>query len=359
MVSMKDVAKECGVSQATVSYAYNGSPKVSKEMRELIFKTAEKIGYMGPDIRAKSLKSGRVGAIGLMVMDQLAYACTDPWVITLLQGISSVEELSDVALTLIPINNSRFKDGVGTNEYSLATRGLVDGLIISTLPDNHPVVKAIIRQKIPAVILDAPLVENINYIGIDDRNAAINQMEHILSLGHKNIGIIIERLIPDGFKGFIDEKRLKKSTEMISRERLYGYLEAAKKYGISFSDLHIYEAGGFNIKDGNIAASMLLKNKDITAIVAASDVMAIGSLNFANQHDINVPNNLSIIGFDDIPEASIHGLTTIQQPLLEKGAYAAKLLLELLNEENNLKIHKKIFETKLVIRSSTSVLNID
>ncbi|WP_171252468.1 substrate-binding domain-containing protein, partial [Acinetobacter baumannii] len=105
------------------------------------------------------------------------------------------------------------------------------------------------------------------------------------------------------------------------------------------------------------ATSMLLKNKDITAIVAASDVMAIGSLNFANQHDINVPNNLSIIGFDDIPEASIHGLTTIQQPLLEKGAYAAKLLLELLNEENNLKIHKKIFETKLVIRSSTSVLN--
>ncbi|NBG86868.1 hypothetical protein, partial [Acinetobacter baumannii] len=72
---------------------------------------------------------------------------------------------------------------MGTNEYSLATRGLVDGLIISTLPDNHPVVKAIIRQKIPAVILDAPLVENINYIGIDDRNAAINQMEHILSLG--------------------------------------------------------------------------------------------------------------------------------------------------------------------------------
>lgn len=355
MVSMKDVAKVCGVSQATVSYAYNGSPKVSKEMREQIFSVAEQLGYFGPDIRAKSLKSGKVGAIGLMVMDQLSYACTDPWVISLLQGISSIDELGDVALTLIPINNSRFKNGVGFEEPILATRGLVDGLIISTLPDNHPVIKAIVRQKIPAVILDSPFIEGINYIGINDRIAAKEQMEHVLSLGHKNIGIIIERLIPDGYKGFIDETRLKKSTEMISRERLYGYIDAANKYGINFSSLHVYEASGFTVKDGELATSMLMENKDITAIVAASDVMAIGSLTFANKKNIDVPNTLSIIGFDDIPEASIYNLTTINQPLMEKGAYAAKLLLKALNDEKNLKVQKKIFDTRLIVRKTTSI----
>ncbi|OTG79198.1 LacI family transcriptional regulator [Acinetobacter sp. ANC 4558] len=354
MVSMKDVAKECGVSQATVSYAYNGSPKISKEMRALIFSTAEKIGYMGPDVRAKSLKSGRVGAIGVMVMDQLSYACTDPWIISLLQGISSVEALADVALTLIPINNSRFKNGVEIEKYSVATRGLVDGLIISTLPDDHPVVRAIIRQKIPAVILDAPLIEDVHFIGIDDRSAAIQQMEHILSLGHKKIGIIIERLIPDGYKGYINLARLEKSTERISRERLKGYLHAAEKAGISFSQLSIYEAGGFSIQDGMNATNKLIQDHKVTAIVAASDVMAIGSLNFANKENINVPKELSVIGFDDIPEASIRDLTTIHQPLLEKGAYAAQLLLESLNEKQSQKPQMKIFETQLLRRKSTA-----
>lgn len=358
MVSMKDVAKACGVSQATVSYAYNNSPKVSQEMRALIFKTAEKMGYMGPDIRARSLKSGSVGAIGVMVMDHLSYACTDPWVMTLLKGISSVKELSDVALTLIPINNSKFDNNLEGNKHSLATRGLVDGLIISTLPDDHPVIKAIIRNKIPTVILDAPLIENVNFIGIDDRTAARNQMEHILHLGHKQIGIIMERLIPDGYKGLIDETRLKESTERISRERLNGYLDATKNAGIPFSALKIYEAGGFNIQDGAHAAEQLLQDNKITAIVASTDVMAIGSLNYANQKNIPIPQQLSIIGFDDIPEAVIKGLTTIQQPLLEKGAYAAQLLVDILKDKS-LKSQKKMFDTKLIVRNSTGPAYLD
>lgn len=353
MVSMKDVAKAAGVSQPAVSYAYSGSSKVSATQREHILAVAASLGYPGPNVRGRSLRSGRVGAIGLAVMDQLSYAVDDPWALSLLKGIAQVNELSNVALTLFPLRSKKL-EGEGAGDDNLAVRGLVDGLIISTLPDDHPIVQYIARRAIPAVVIDSPRLEGVHYVGIDDRQASIDQMEHIIGLGHRRIGVLVERLLPDGKKGLVSKARFKASTEMIVRERLAAYVDAAQRHGIGYDDLVIVEAGGFTNTLGQEAAATLLRDTGITAIVASSDVMALATLTRAAAQGVQVPEQLSVIGFDDIPEAGLRDLTTIRQSLIGKGEWAARILLEELEAGEPLAPRVKIFDTSLVVRGSTA-----
>lgn len=353
MVSMKDVAKAAGVSQPAVSYAYSGSSKVSASQREHILAVAAQLGYPGPNVRGRSLRSGRVGAIGLVVMDQLSYAFDDPWAMSLLKGIGKVNELANVALTLFPMRSKKLEDE-GAGDANLAVRGLVDGLIVSTLPDDHPIVQFIAKRTLPAVIIDSPRLEGVHYVGIDDRQASIDQMEHIIGLGHRRIGVLVERLLPDGKKGLVSKARFKASTEMIVRERLAAYIDAAATHGIAFEDLLIVEAGGFTDALGREAAAALLRG-GVSAIVASSDVMALASLSQAKEQDVQVPAQLSVIGFDDIPEAGQRDLTTIRQSLIGKGEWAARLLLEEIEAGEPLAPRVKIFDTSLVVRGSTAV----
>lgn len=356
MISMKDVARAAGVSQPAVSYAYSGSPKVSAAQREHIFAVAEQLGYPGPNLRARSLRSGRIGAIGLIVMDQLSYAFDDPWATALLRGISNINELSNVALTLFPMNSRRLEEDGQGGDVHMAVRGLVDGLIISTLPDDHPTIQYLLKRKIPFVVVDSPRIDGVPYVGIDDRGAAREQMRHVLGLGHRRIGILLERLKPDGYRGMVDERRYNRSTEMIVRERLTGYLEEAATVGLCFEDLHVIEAGGFDTVVGKAAAETLLRKQEVTAVIACSDVMALSCLAAAQTLDVAVPGDVSVVGFDDIPEAAEKGLTTIRQSLLEKGECAARFLTDLLQspEASSLPPKVKIYPTKLIVRASTA-----
>ena len=360
MVSLKDVAKEAGVSQPTVSYAYSGSSKISASQREHIFSIAERMGYPGPSLRGQSLRSGRVGAIGLVVMDQLSYALEDPWAVSLLKGISRVNELANVALTLFPMNSKKLEEGGQEGaESNLAVRGLVDGLIVSTLPDDHPLVPFIIKRQIPLVVVDSPKLPGIAYVGIDDRAAAKAQMEHIAELGHRRIGILVERLRPDGYKGAVTRERYQESTEMIQRERVAGYLEGAAGFGLTFDDLEIIEAGGFTQVLAEDAARVLLGRQEVTAVIATSDVMALGCLAVAKDLEYRVPEELSVIGFDDIPDAARFDLTTIRQPLIEKGEWAARVLTEIIEAGPNSRLEPqiKLYPTRLIVRGTTAKLS--
>jgi DNA-binding LacI/PurR family transcriptional regulator len=355
-VSMKDVAVAAGVSQPAVSYAYNRPSKLSEAQRKHILEVAEKMGYAGPNVLGRSLRSGKVGAIGLMMMDKLSLAFADPFTISLLRGISEIGELENVALTLFPLNNKRVAlhpDIPGSS--SLAVRGLVDGLIVSTLPDNHPAVPLIVQQKIPFVIVDSPMIAEGHYVGIDDRGAAREQIRHLLELGHRKIGVLVDRLNPDGFRGFIDQARLAASEERIMRERTIGYVEEAKDYGLGFEDLKIYEVGALDSLSGQAAAFTVLTNCDLTAVVGASDVMALACMKTASELKRAIPETLSVVGFDDVPEAAAMGLTTITQAIAEKGMCAARFLIEALNQPIGAKVEPKrrIFPTSLVVRAST------
>ncbi|MGS0625757.1 LacI family DNA-binding transcriptional regulator [Ralstonia sp. VS2407] len=353
---MKDVAIAAGVSQPAVSYAYNKPTQISEAQREHIFKVAKDLGYPGPNVRGRSLRSGRVGAIGLMIMDELPYAFSDPSTIGVLKGIAEFGELASIALSLFPLQKDFAEGGAESRSMSLAFRGLVDGLIVHCLPDNYPGIRVALKQGIPMVMVDAPVIKGMPFVGIDDFGSAKTQMKHLLELGHRRIAVMVDRLRPDGQKGLVSRRRIQESTEHVVSERISGYLTAAKAAGLTFDDLVVMEAGGFDYAQGRWAAEQLLEKRGITAVAATSDVMAISMLTTASNRGVSVPGQLSVVGFDDIPEAAGFGLTTIRQPLIEKGRVAAKMLHEMLNADAREAAEPKriILPTELVVRTSTS-----
>src|SRR6267154_4595317 len=269
---MKDVARAAGVSQPAVSYAYNRPSKISDAQRNEIFAIARKIGYPGPNALGRSLRSGKVGAIGVMMMDKLSLAFDDPAMIALLKGIGQSGEFENMALTLFPLRHrGPLLPESGPEEHnSLAVRGLVDGLIITTLPDDHPIISKVIDRRIPFVVVDSPKLKTANFVGIDDYAAAQTQMRHLIDLGHRKIGVLIDRLNPDGHSGYVTRERFLKSKEAVVRERLRGYIDAAADIGLDFRSLRIYEAGELGLTAGQAAAFNLLTSNKITAVVATS-----------------------------------------------------------------------------------------
>lgn len=356
MVTMKDVAKAAGVSQAAVSYAYSRPSKLSAPQVRHIMETAERLGYAGPNIVGASLRSGKVGAIGVMVMDTLQYAFTDWSTKSLLQGVVESPLLDDSALTLLPLPHNveslaapgrRVSDGGRS-----ALRGLVDGVIVHSLPDDHPAVLFLRARRIPIVVVDAPRLPGVPLIGVRDRDAAREQMEHVLELGHRKIGVIADRLIPDGHRGWVSPARRAESTERVVRERLTGYAEACAGAGLDFDAVPLVEAGAWDDESALGAARTLLERGGITAVVATSDTMALGVLAVADELGVSVPADLSVIGFDDVPAAEPAGLTTVRQPMVEKGRIAANMLMDLIagkieHEE------QQTLPTELIVRSST------
>lgn len=354
-VSMKDVARAAKVSQPAVSYAYNRPSKISDAQRKRIFSIAKKIGYPGPNALGRSLRSGKVGAIGLMMMDRLSLAFDDPSMTALLKGIGQSGEFEDLALTLFPLKYRGLLQARGQTDSTLAVRGLVDGLIISTLPDDHPIMTQLVERRIPFVIVDSPKIKKVHFVGIDDYSAAHTQLKHLLDLGHRKIAVIVDRLAPDSQTGFVSHDRFANASEAVTRERLRGYIDAASDVGLEFAQLRIMEAGGLGTTAGRAAAFKLLTTAKVTGVVATSDVMALSCLETAKDLDIEVPRKLSIVGFDDIPEAMPAGLTTIRQPMVEKGAWAAKIMKAMLDRpEEFLQPRQKLFATRLVIRTSTA-----
>jgi DNA-binding LacI/PurR family transcriptional regulator len=349
MVTMKDVAAAAGVSQASVSYAYSGSQRVSAVRREHIFAVAASLGYTGPNIAGSSLRLGRIGAVGVLIPGSLSLAVEDPSTMLLVRGIVEVGELADVALTLLPVDPQR---GDGNDPVKPAVlRGLVDGVVIHCLPDDHPVVEAVRAREIPAVAIDSPRVPHLPYVTVDHRQAGAEQMDHVLSLGHRRIGVITDRLGPLPSPGHRYWADAETSKETYLRERLAGYRRALSDHGVRISEVALIEAANIDMPSGLAAADLLIREFAPTAIVATSDVHAVAALKVLSSNGIAVPEAVSVIGFDDAPIADLVGLTTIRQPLRDKGRTAAKILLDLIAGQSR---RRSIMATELIVRSTTA-----
>ena len=349
MVTMKDVAKAAGVSQASVSYAYSGSPRVSAPQRDQIFAVAAKLGYTGPNIAGSSLRLGRIGTVGVLVPGSLALAVEDPSTMLLMKGIVEVGELADVALVLLPVDGAELAAGRQPTKPA-ALRGLVDGVVLHCLPNDHPVVDAVVTRRIPAVAIDSPRLPNLPYVTIDHRAAGVTQMDHVLQLGHNRIGIISDRLGPGAAPGFRELSAIASATETYIRERLTGYMQACGAAGIPDAGIALVEAAGIDMASGMAAAGRLLDEFAPTAIVATSDVHAVAALKVLAQKGISVPGRVSVIGFDDAPLADLMGLTTVHQPLEDKGRTAATILLDLIAGRSR---RRSVKQTHLIVRSTT------
>jgi DNA-binding LacI/PurR family transcriptional regulator len=345
-VTLQTIADKLGVSRTTVSNAFSKPDQLTPKLRTKIFKIADELGYCGPDPAARSLRKGKSGAYGLILNESLSYTVADPAAVLLLQGIAEVFDQRSAGLLIIPSYGDR------TLGVQPVLDAVVDGFIVYSLADDDPRITPVVARKAPMVVIEEPILEGVALVGLDDRDGARQAAAHVIALGHRNLGVLTFPLAEDGRTGFVDDTRMEQAKLRISRERLSGFAEAAEANGIDWDAVPIFETVINTIEEAKRGAGAILDRADRpTAILATSDVLAMGAMQAIRERGLDVPRDISVTGFDDIPDAarSDPPLTTVRQPLFEKGRLSAQMLLDGWEGEPP----KQILALELVVRAST------
>jgi DNA-binding LacI/PurR family transcriptional regulator len=340
-VRLRDVAERAGVSIGSASQAFGRPERVSEAVRKRVLAAAKSLGYAGPDPAARSLRLGRAGVLGIIFSERLRYQFTDPASPAFLGGLAGGMEGSQLGLLLIP--DSRFREATAT----MVREAVVDGFVIYSAVRNDPRVEAALARRVPVVTVDQPRDAPTAFIGIDDRAAARTAAEHLRALGHQRVAVL-------SFVGAIDVEG--KLAVDLSAERLAGYEEGL---GSAWDERAVRRCR-LNTAQIALTATLELLQREPrpTAILAMSDVLALGVLQAAAELGIPVPAELSVVGFDDSPAASlaVPSLTTVAQPHEEKGRLAAEWLIDAIEHGRTLRGRRRraILPTELVVRDSTA-----
>jgi DNA-binding LacI/PurR family transcriptional regulator len=323
--TLASLAAELKVSRTTVSNAYNRPDQLSTELRERVLEAAKRRGYPGPDPVARSLRTRKAGAVGLLLTEALSYSFRDPAAMSFLAGLAESCEAAGEGLLLIPAGPGR--DDV--QSAAVVQQAGVDGFVVYSVADDDPYLAAVLERRLPMVICDQPReIEGASLVGIDDRGAMRKIADYLLSLGHKDIGVICMRLGRDQRDGVAGSDRLDSPKFHVQRERIAGVRDALASAGLDPRSLTVIERAEHSSRSGHSGAEQALAtNPRITALLCTTDVLALGALDFARWRGIDVPGQLSITGFDGVDEALREGLTTVRQPAEEKGRRAGALLL--------------------------------
>ncbi|MCG3752206.1 LacI family DNA-binding transcriptional regulator [Amycolatopsis sp. Poz14] len=313
--TLDDVAEAVGVSRATVSNAYNRPDQLSAQLREQILRVAGELGYPGPNPTARSLATSRTGAIAFLLDSSLSAAFSDPALSITLDALAKTVEPTGNALLLLP--------GREAQEGPPASRVLAaqaDIAVAYSLADGTPALEAVRTRGLPLVVIDQPPLPDTARVGCDDRGGASLAARHLVELGHRRFGILAApRLsaVTSPFHG--------------TRERLAGYLDTLAAAGIT--DVTITEAPWLSASTARAAATDLLTASERpTALLCMSDQLAFAAIAAAHRLGLRVPADVSIVGFDDTPQAawSEPPLTTVRQDLAGKGRVAGELVVDLL-----------------------------
>jgi DNA-binding LacI/PurR family transcriptional regulator len=322
---LASLAAELKVSRTTVSNAYNRPDQLSPELRERVLAAAKRLGYPGPDPVARSLRTRKAGAVGLLLTEALNYAFRDPAAVDFLAGLAEACDRAGQGLLLVPAGRGR--DAV--RAAAVVQQAGVDGFVVYSVADDDPYLAAVLKRQLPVVVADQPTgIAGVSRVGIDDRGAMRQVAERVFALGHREVGVLCMRLGRERSDGIVSADRLASPHFHVQRERIYGVYDAAKAFGIASSALTIVERFEHSIDDGRAAAAQALAaNPRNTALICTSDVLALGVLAHARELGIDVPRQLSVTGFDGVAEAERLGLTTVRQAADEKGRRAGALLL--------------------------------
>lgn len=323
-VTMKDVAEAVGVSVASVSNAYNRPEKLSEDVRARILSTGADLGYCGPSAAGRALRHGRADAVGIVYAEQLSYAFRDPYAVTLLGAVADVFEDRGMSINLLPIPNDSPADPAGV------AYAVVDGFLAICAGDTHPGVIAARRRGIP-VVLTVASDEGGDFVTIDEHAAGRALGSHLAELGHRDVVVVVdlEDVDPDGeWVGTTGVDDLVHQYRQIgwvdSAERLRGLVEGLGEAHVSF-----VSAGTNSVACAKASARLVLRDRrSTTAVVAVSDLMALAVVDELTAAGLDVPGDVSVAGFDGIDAALAAELTTIGQPIVEKGRRAAQLLLD-------------------------------
>lgn len=338
--TLASLAAELGVSRTTVSNAYNRPDQLSPELRRRVLDTAQRLGYPGPDPVARSLRTRKAGAVGLLLTESLSYAFRDAHVIGFLEGLTLACEDAAQGLLLVPANPER-------ENVAAVHRAGVDGFVVYSVPDDDPHLAAVLQRPVPTVICDQPDVEGVDWVGVDDKAGMSALAKHLTDLGHRRVGVICMRLGRDRNDDFVSPLRQQAAHFFVQRARLAGLADAFASVGVSWADVPVVERFDHTIESGQAAAAQILdRDPTVTALICTSDTLAIGALNEAQRRGLRVPHDLTITGFDGIPDSERVGLTTVRQPFREKGRAAGQLLL---NTADHGRRRRITLDTELVI----------
>jgi DNA-binding LacI/PurR family transcriptional regulator len=343
VVRLSDVAKAAGVSQGTASNVFNRPELVRPEVRDRVEETARRLGYAGPDPKGRLLRAGKVNAIGIVVAHEMAYFFQDPYARLLMKGIGEVCDEHGAGMALV----SSFAEENAA--WSVQT-ALVDGFIVHCLEDGDRLVALARKRNLPFVAIDLEAGPGASSVVIDDRQGGYLAARHLLDLGHRKLGLVSMETRDDGRFGWVDAERVRSARFKVERDRIAGYSAALAEENLALDDVPIVEVPSDRELALPYAAELLERAPDRTAILAMSDILALAVIDAARARGMRVPQDLSVVGFDDVPDAATSEppLTTVAQPIVEKGRRAARLIFE------PGEARTEVLEVNLVERASTA-----
>jgi LacI family transcriptional regulator len=329
-VSIQDVATACNVAPSTVSNALSGKRYVRKETRERIVAMAEKMGYRASTL-ARSLRLQRSWSIGLLLAN-----ISNPFYPEVARG---VEDVAGAEAWNLILCNTDYQDAKQDRQLELLLDRQVDGLILASHPDERHI-RFLENAGVPFVLLNKGHGRfKADYVGIDNRDGIMKAVDRLASFGHRRIAFICGHPESDA-----------------AEQRYEGYLSSLERLGIPFDPALVAE-GTFDFASGQEAAEAFLGLSALpTAIVAASDLMALGAIEIIQLRGLRVPQDISVVGFDDILVASMPGiqLTTVRVPKWDLGATAARLLLKRVGGDVSDYPAEVIYPVELVERGTTA-----
>lgn len=328
-----DVAREAGVSIATVSKVLNKSGRISDKTREKVGQIMKELNYQ-PSLVASALTSRRTGTIGLMIPD-----IANPFFAETARAIEDYAQEQGSDLIVCSTDRS---DEKAARYISLLLRKRVDGLIIASHTGNPDLIRRLVADQVPVVLFSADIrAMECNSVTVDDYKGGYQATEYLLSMGHRRLGII-----SDNLPG--------------SKLRVEGFLDALKAAGVAtMNPAHITHTSA-TLENGRKAATAMLgqpKEHRPTAIFACNDLLAIGVMKEARSVGLSIPRDLSVVGFDNTMLSDIchPTLTSIAQPLREMTEQAMVLLNESIDNPDSLK-RKIMLMPELVVRHSTGTV---
>ncbi|MCL4415547.1 MAG: LacI family transcriptional regulator [Actinobacteria bacterium] len=336
--SIKDIAKEAGVAISTVSYVVNNKDLVSDKTKKKVLRAINKLGYK-PNFIARSLRTQKTRIIGVIVYD-----ISNPFVAQIVNGMEEIVKDRGYIMVLGCTFNDTSEE---ERQINVMLNQFIDGLLIVSGSDNEKIYKKILKKKVPIVFIDREL-ESIDYAGvlIDNVEAMEKAVDYLFSMGHKEIGYI----------SYPMEK------QTIVRKRYTGYLRGLEKNNIIYNPEFViiddeFINKEFEGKDMEITFKLMknfIENKKLpTAFITISDIIAYGLIKALRENNIRVPEDVSVLGFDNImfDEYVFPPLNTVKQPKKMMGIKGMNLLLDII-EGKNVENKHIVLPTEIIKRQS-------
>lgn len=328
-LTLEDIARLSGVSRSTVSRVINAEVNVKEGTRQKVQEVINNYNFQ-PNLAARGLVTGRTNVIGVVIPASVAVVFTDPYFPQLLQGISALCNTRDYSVMLW-LAEPEFERRMISR---ILHNGLVDGVVVASIAMNDPIIESLIESKMPFILIGRHPTEDVNYLDVDNVQSGRKATMHLVRLGYKRIATITG-----------------KQSQVAGYDRYQGYVKALQDSDHPVKPELVAE-GDFTEESGYKGMQRLLKYKP-DAVFIASDMMAFGAMRALRDANLRIPEDVAVVGFDDIPASSktIPPLTTVRQAIVQMGSLAVDALINII-ETGTKTTQKVIMDTELVVRES-------